>query len=50
MKGLKAVFYWMSVILPVIDALRGIKSGIKKGRDDAAIERQRQKWERANRE
>lgn len=33
------IFYWLSIILPVIDAVRGVVVGVKKGLDDSAREK-----------
>lgn len=54
MKNLKVVLYWLSVIPPVIDAIKGLVTGIKKGLEDvrtaaAAEEAMREKFDKANR-
>lgn len=36
MKKVRQVMYWLSVILPLIDAIRGVKDGVKKAAQDAA--------------
>lgn len=35
---MKKVFYWVSVILPLIDGITGIVDGIKKAKNDAVKE------------
>lgn len=52
MKILKAILYWLSVIPPVIDALKGAVSGVKKGLEDVRNKHdleEREKFDAANR-
>lgn len=46
---LKRILYIASIILPIIDAVRGAHDGVKKGLVDLKSEAQRAKWEEANR-
>lgn len=59
MKKIKVIFYWASIVLPLIDAILGVKDGVKKAAqqtaDDlqkAAIEKkraaERELWDKAN--
>lgn len=59
MKTVKVVFYWLSIVLPLIDVIAGIKDGVKRAAQDTADDiakaarvkveaAQRELWERAN--
>jgi len=51
-KAVKAVFYWLSIILPLIDGVRGVRDGIKKSGEDLLNDvknaQQKRLWEEAN--
>lgn len=50
---LKVVAYWLSVVLPVIDAVRGVRDGVKRAGGDILREarevEERARWDEANR-
>lgn len=55
MKRVKQIFYWITLIPPLIDIITGAINGVKKGLEDIktgntrnALDQQR-KWEDANR-
>lgn len=54
MKKIRVVFYWLSIIPPLIDIVKGAILGISKGVEDAKtgarrVEAQQAEWEKANR-
>lgn len=58
---MKKVFYWLSIVLPLIDAILGVRDGLKKAKQDfvkdtessldiIAEQKERDLWDRVNRD
>lgn len=48
MRKIKLVLYWITIIPPVVDAIVGAISGLKKGLQDIREKHEKDKWHSAN--
>jgi len=48
MRKIKLIIYWITLIPPIVDVVKGAISGLKLGLQDIREKHENEKWHRAN--